>query len=105
MRTINNFAIGIPVFLALLGFAENSFWGLALLSTILTGFIQVLIAIAYAVEHYNDRHIHYYFLGVGVFFMLWISTTDAAFIWSIPPILAIYLTYILNKQQNAINND
>ncbi len=102
---INNFVVGIPVFFGLLGLVENSLWFIAALSTILTGFAQLIIAVNYLIRFYKDkyRHIYYYFLGVILFFILWISPLDMDFIWIMPLILSIYLTYILYTKQNAFD--
>jgi predicted membrane protein len=104
---INNFVVGIPVFFGLLGLVENSLWFIAALSTMLTGFAQLIIAVNYLIQFYKDkgRHIYYYFSGVLLFFILWMSPLQIDFIWIIPPILAIYLTYILYRKQNAFNNE
>ena len=94
LRSFNNFVVIIPIVLGLLGFIESSFWGIALLSTIITGVAQVVFAICYAADNPNNTHIYIYFLGVVIFFILWFILSLTEYIAWIPPVLALYLTAI-----------
>lgn len=94
LRGFNNFVVLVPIVLGLTGCLENSLWGFALLSTMITGFVQVVFAMCYAFDNPKDRHIYYYFAGVIVFFGLWFGRIDVLYICWMPPVLALYLTGI-----------
>lgn len=108
MKTLlycNNFVVLLPIVLGILGFIDNSFWGLVLISTILTGFVQVIIALYYIFDNYKDLHIYIYFTGVIVFFTLWFTVTLINYIACIPPVLALYLTWILYRNYKTESHE
>jgi len=94
LRGFNNFVVLVPIVLGLIGCIENSLWGFALLSTMITGFVQVVFAICYAADNPNNKHIYIYFSGVAIFFILWFALSLTEYIAWMPPVLALYLTGI-----------
>lgn len=102
---INNLAIALSAVLILLSYGNYNLGVFAALSILFTGFVQLIIAINYMNTYYKDKDklINYYFLGVALFFALWISPLYTDFIWIIPAVLAIYLTYILYRKYNTLN--
>lgn len=104
IRGLNNFVVLVPVVLGLLGFIESSFWGIALLFTILTGFVQVVLAICYAADNPYNTHIYYYFIGVVIFFGLWFILSLSEYIIWMPPVLGLYLTGIFYSNYNPENH-
>ena len=98
IRRFNEFAIGIPVFFGLLGFVWNDAWGIALLSTMLTGLLQLVAALLYWNENPESTLIKVYFAGVAVFFIIWILLRDIDIIILIfPPALCLLLCWIIYR--------
>lgn len=91
----NNIVVLVPIALAAFGIFNPVFLGIALLSTIITGFAQVVFAACYVADTPNDRNIYYYFAGVIMFFSLWFCGVDLEYIAWMPPVLAAYFTFIL----------
>jgi hypothetical protein len=91
---LNYIALGIPVLIASFAIINYSALGMALVSTMATGFMQVLIAIGLWKDHYKNPHLLVYSILVIAFFtMLYFKLTD--WIWLLPPFLAAYMTAIL----------
>ena len=111
IKTLNSIAIGIPIVLALIGYFTNdlsgNYFGFALFSTILTGFIQLILGIILLFKFKENIHYKIYFLGVIMFFSIWIwcpiiNKVDY-FTYTliyIQPILAIYLSILIYKTPN-----
>ncbi|MBS7232026.1 hypothetical protein KHA90_13425 [Flavobacterium psychroterrae] len=103
---LNTFAVGLPL-LILLTYPivkEGAFF-YAMLSTAITGFIQVLLGIKLIFEDPNNRYIQIYIAGVIMFFLLcfiqieiYSSESLRITLLSLPLILAIYLSIILYKK-------
>jgi hypothetical protein len=111
IKIMNTIAIGIPIILALIGYLTNdlsgNYYGFALLSTILTGFIQLLLGIILLFKFKDNIHYKIYFAIVIIFFALWIWSPIINkidyFTYTliyIPPILAIYLSILIYKTPN-----
>lgn len=101
---VNLFAIGLPIILGLLGFIDKDFFLQALISTILTGCIQIIIGFSMFIQNPKNKYILIYLLGVILYFAVIIfninsfNTTIVDIIkFGLPPILAIYLTIIIYK--------
>jgi len=93
---LNFIAIGIPIVLGLLGCLNHNLFMTALLSTMITGGLQVLIAIIMLIRDYKNFHLYIYFAITILFFALWmLFGINDDWLWTMPPALAIYLTYIV----------
>lgn len=102
MRTLkytNGFALSLPLLLGLIGFVDNDFWFFALLSTMITGFLQVLVALLLLFWIPKNIHLYIYFFFTVLFFVLWLGFKIEDEVYILPPALAIYLTYILYNQE------
>lgn len=93
---LNYFAIGVPILLALASIKDDDFWQEALVSTMLTGALQVLIALILFLRNPNDKRLYIYFAITTVFFILWLGfEINDDILFSLPPALALFLTYIV----------
>mgnify|MGYP006346396659 CR=1 FL=1 len=101
LRILNLIAIGIPVIIALCGFIKIDYLMTALVSTMITGAIQVIVAILYLIFSPRSKSIWIYFFGLFLFvFLVFINLSDHSF-W-LPVLLLFYLTYIIHfKKHNA----
>ena len=63
----------------------------------ITGGLQVLASLIYLIVFPKDKLIYSYLIVVGIFFLVW----DHQFNWlfSIPILLMIFLTYIIHFQK------
>lgn len=95
LQKINCFALGLPFVIAVLAVFEVGMLTFALLSTMVTGFLQVCIGLSLLINHYKNRHLLAYLLFCILFFSLWYAT-DWGWIWAMPPALALYMTVILH---------
>ena len=95
LQKINCFAVGLPLAIAALTVFEVGMLSFALLSTVITGFLQVSIGLCLLIKHYKNTHLQAYLLFCTLFFSLWYAT-DWGWIWAMPPALAIYMTIILH---------
>ena len=91
LKNFNWVAIGIPLFIALLGFINESMLAFALIATILTGLIQILLAFAFWLNRPNNIRIIIYFIGVTSFFVL-LLVYQWGWLWIMPPSL-MHLSY------------
>jgi len=94
-QVINLIGIGTPFLIAAFIVFDPGMFIVALLSTMVTGFIQISIGLSLLINHYKNRHLQVYFLFCILFFSLW-YTTDWGWIWAMPPSLALYMTIILH---------
>lgn len=102
----NLFAIGLPIVLALVGFIIEDFFFYALISTMLTGFIQVVLAMCLFFDDPKDTNIKIYLGSVITYFSLWLIIGSRVlnsgylnYILILTPLtLAIYLTVIIFKK-------
>lgn len=103
---INTFAIALPfiIFLSAVVFGEGAIF-FALLSTMVTGLLQVLLGIKMLVDNPKDRNLQIYISGVFFFFGLWFVNHLIGYnnfltfiLFPIPLILAIYLSVIIYKE-------
>jgi hypothetical protein len=105
IKNINLFALALPLTILLTyPFFKEGALIFSLLSTMITGFLQFCIGVKMLVDNPNDKSLQKYMAGVILFFALWyINSTiiynDSLYVisFSIPPILAIYLTLIIYK--------
>jgi len=90
---INYLALALPAVLALIGLGDEQFYMYALLSTAVTGGIQVLLALTMLPNH-NSSLLYSYLTITALFFIVWYFVNSEA-IFAVPPALAIFLTYII----------
>ena len=79
----------------------------SLLSTILTGFIQVLIGIKMILKEPRNLYLQIYIIGVLLYFSIYfislyfrIYQILDIFFLGVPPLLAIYLSVLIYKKAN-----
>ena len=93
---LNLFAIGLPLVLALLSIKDGDFLQEALLSTMVTGALQVIIALILLVRNTNDKRLYFYFGITITFFIVWLGfNINEDPLFAVPPALALFLTYIV----------
>ncbi|KAF2333234.1 hypothetical protein [Flavobacterium daemonense] len=105
IKNINTFAIALPfiIFLSTCIFGEGAII-FALLSTMITGLLQVLLGIKMLVDNPKARNLQIYISAVVLFFGLWFVNKLTGYhdflsyiLVPIPLILAIYLSIIIYK--------
>ncbi|KAF2513432.1 hypothetical protein [Flavobacterium foetidum] len=108
IKHLNTFAITLPfaIIITYPVFKEAVFI-YALFSTMLTGFIQVVIGIKMLIDEPKNRHLQNYISGVVLFFTFLFFNSQArsyetlsCILMATPPILAIYLSFIIYKKKN-----
>ena len=108
IKKLNSFAIGLPILIIITYpiFKESSLF-FSLLSTIITGFVQVILGSWLLFKTPNDTKLQLYITSVAGFFLLWFinaqmqyNDTLTLFLFFIPLILAIYLSVIIYKAPN-----
>lgn len=95
IQRLNLFAISLPIILLFLNIVIDGFYLLAAVSLIITGLIQIVLALCLYGDCNNNRHLKLYFILVAVFFILWFVTYEVYLI-ILPISLAFYFTYILH---------
>lgn len=101
LKYINVFALGLPFLLGLIGFADNDIWFWALLSTMITGFLQILVALLLLFWIPRSIHLYIYFFFTMLFFVLWIGFGIEYWLFVLPVLLAFYLTFILYNNKKV----
>lgn len=105
-KQLNTFAIGLPLLILLTYpiIKEGAIF-YAMLSTIVTGFVQVLLGIKMIFEQPNNRYIQIYIGGVILFFLICFFQIEIYYneyvrrmLVSMPVILAIYLSILIYKK-------
>jgi uncharacterized membrane protein len=105
-KILNTIALAIPFLIGLVALFEMQYITFAIMSTMITGFIQVLLGIAMLISNRKNKKIQFYLITVFVFFLLWYLNTEIRFgyndylttiLFPIPLILAIYLSTIIYK--------
>jgi len=93
---INYIALAIPFLLGLAGLVlkDDDIYIYALLSTAVTGAIQVIIALTMLPRH-NSNLLYTYLSITALFFALWYILGEEYGLIAMPPALAIFLTYII----------
>lgn len=106
IQIFNLLAIFLPIILLLLNIFIDGFYLLATFSLILTGLVQIVLAICVYKDYNSNHHLKLYFILVAVFFTLWFATWEV-YLMMLPISLAFYFTYILHftlkpkKHENA----
>jgi hypothetical protein len=108
IKNLNTFAVGLPIAILITYpfFKEGSLL-FALLSTMVTGFIQFCLGLILLFETPNNSKFQIYIASVLVFFVLWFITAQTGYekitsyiLISIPVLLAIYLSILIYKIPN-----
>lgn len=103
IKTVNTFAISLPFIIL---FSYPFFGGnsvvYSLLSTMITGFIQVVLSIYLFCRKYKQEKIIIYLVCVATFFIAWFIVAQinglnalGSILLIVPPTLACYLSYII----------
>jgi hypothetical protein len=112
IKYLNTFALGLPLILFVVGIAVNDSAGnyiaYALYSTIITGFIQVVLGIILFIKETKNKNIVIYLLIVFIFFLLWYLNVKIIysdyltyFLFPIPLLLATYLSIIIYTKKQT----
>jgi hypothetical protein len=105
IKNLNTLAIFLP-FIILITYPiyEEVSIFYALYSTMITGFIQVILGLTMIIKEPKNKFLIAYLLSVIIFFLLWyynikINYSDnlSVFLFTIPPSLAIYLSVVIYK--------
>ncbi len=111
IRYINTFAIALPFLIAFTyPIIEEIAIVFSLYSTMLTGFIQVILGVVLFINNPKNKFIKAYLISVLSFFALWYFNMNVYyvnfltnFLIPIPLILAIYLSVLIYKRNNYEN--
>lgn len=95
---LNFFALGLPFVLALLAIIDVNLLMFAFLSTMVTGALQVFIALALLYVNPKNIHLYIYFALTILFFTLWRIFHVENLLFLLPVVLAVYLTYIVGTE-------
>ena len=109
IKIINTIAIGTPfafLFLEVI-FRDEGFAMFALLSTMFTGFVQVILGIFLMIRFPKIKYYQIYIVAVVMFFALWLIGSElnfqdsfSYFLFSVPPCLAVYLSVLIYSRTN-----
>jgi len=108
IKLINALAVGLPIILFIIGIIINdpagNYIAYALYSTMLTGFLQILLGLTLFFRKQDNKSTIIYLSAVLLFFLLWYlnanfidSNVLTYCLFVIPPILALYLSFIIYK--------
>lgn len=107
VKNINTLAISLPfLILASYPFINEDAIVYSLLSTLITGIMQILLSIYLFIIDYKREKIKIYLVGVITFFSIWFVLNEirvldkiGMFLIFIPPILAYYLSIIIYSKK------
>lgn len=106
VKHLNTFAIGLPILIALFGLVDGNYIGTALVSTMITGCIQVVLALLLLYYNPCHKYLQIYIASVILFFTLWYFNSNifnsdylTCFLFPIPLMLTIYLSIIIYKKE------
>ena len=106
LKILNTVAIGTPIVLAFLGIFDVGMLMFALVSTMATGFIQVVLGIFLLIKNPENWYFINYILIVILFFGLWYFNLNIYYsdiltylLFPIPLLLAIYLSILIYKRE------
>ena len=100
LKALNTIALAIPLGFALLSIIDQDLLLTALVSTMATGFIQVMAAIFFWYEYPKSIYIKIYFFFVTIFFILLYAKIKGDWHWFLPPILCLYLSLLIYTKKN-----
>jgi hypothetical protein len=99
IKILNTIAISIPFVIALGTIFNQSFLILALLSTMVTGLLQLVTAVLFAARNPHSLYIRIYFILTAIFFLLW-YIFPGNLIMVMPLCLCIFLSVIIYTQKD-----
>lgn len=102
LKILNTVALTIPLVIAMFGFVSEEYFILSLVSTMATGFLQLIAGIFYWYEFPKSIPIKIYFILVSVFFLLLFLGIGKEWIWILPPSLCIYLSTLIYTKKSTI---
>lgn len=103
LKILNTIAIGLPAIIALLAVTNEEILLAALAATIITGILQLIAGSIFWLKQPTNIHIKIYFAGVALFFISWYLTSNSfVYIYALPVILSLYLSFILYSTPNEI---
>ena len=105
LKIANTVALLIPVAVLMAGFWNEVFIVYAFVSTMVTGFIQVCLAVVYWSMFPKSKAILVYFLGTGLFFFLWLANVTDDWYWWLPFPLCMYLSVLIYRTRKPIGTD
>ncbi|NRT15020.1 heme/copper-type cytochrome/quinol oxidase subunit 4 [Flavobacterium sp. 28A] len=95
LKVLNTVAIMIPLLFVIVGLFITDLLGLAMISTILTGIIQLIIGVSYFMKFPKNNDIKIYFVFVVLFFICISFNLTSGWIWILPPALCAYLSILI----------
>lgn len=104
LKVLNTIALAIPLTFALLSSIDESFLFYAVISTMATGFIQVMTGVFYWKEYPNSILIRVCFILVAFFFSSFYFSYLSTWIWYLPPTLCLLLStmvYSLSAKKSS----
>ena len=106
IKNINTIAIMIPFIIAFFGLFDEALLMLAIVSTMVTGLLQVVLGIILLIKNPKNWYFISYMLTVILFFALWYvnmniyySDTLSVILYPIPLLLTIYLSVLIYKRK------
>lgn len=106
IKYLNTFAVGLPILIGLFGLINENYIGTALVSTMLTGFIQVVLGLLLLYYNPKNNYLQLYMVTVILFFLLWYLNAEhiyseylTFFLIPMPLLLALYLSIIIYKKE------
>ncbi|AWI25595.1 hypothetical protein [Flavobacterium pallidum] len=103
IRSINTISFMIPLCIAAIELIISQGVFLAIIATMATGFLQTIAAVLFAMRKPGSWYIWIYFFFYAVFFIL-LTTTDTDGIWFMPPVLFLYLSFIIYTDSGETEN-
>jgi apolipoprotein N-acyltransferase len=105
INKLNYFFVGVPTILCLAGIFNEKFLFFGMLSTILTGLFQVVMAIKMLIDEPHNKQLQIYIAAVVFYFTTWIVFPEIEYknilkfgLVIIPILLAFYLSIIIYKK-------
>jgi len=102
IKTANTIALGIPLFIALLGFADQGYFLFSIASLTITGIIQTVVAVAFWNKNRENVLIKLYFIISILFFLITFVCYEFDFeevfkwkFWAFPILLCSLLSYLV----------
>lgn len=112
LKIFNTIAIAIPILIACFGFFDPSAFLLAIVSIILTGLIQTIVAAVFWFKNKGNRFIPLYFVISLLFFVFTFGVhkfdLDDVFtfpFWIAPTFLCIYLSLIVYTSKSPSSEE
>lgn len=102
LKVLNTVAIMIPLLFVIVGLFIPDLLGLAMISKIITGLIQIIVGVSYFIKFPKNSDIKIYFFLVILFFTCISFNLTSGWIWILPPALCAYLSILIYLPKNKI---